>query len=40
MDEQGFYLSELHVYLAELFIDAAILANPGDATLRALKQFI
>ena len=39
-NKQGFYLSELHEQLAIIFIDAAIAANPSDATLQTLKNHI
>ena len=39
-NKQGFYLSELHEQLATIFIDAAIAANPSDATLLTLKNNI
>ena len=39
-NKQGFYLSELHDQLATIFIDAAIAANPKDATLLTLKNHI
>lgn len=39
-NKQGFYLSELHDQLATIFIDAAIAANPTDATLVTLKSHI
>lgn len=39
-NKQGFYLSELHEQLAIIFIDAAIAANPSDATLLTLKNHI
>lgn len=39
-NKQGFYLSELHDQLATIFIDAAIAANPADATLVTLKSHI
>ena len=39
-NKQGFYLSELHEQLATIFIDAAIAANPTDATLLTLKKHI
>ena len=39
-NKQGFYLSELHEKLATIFIDAAIAANPSDATLLTLKNHI
>lgn len=39
-NKQGFYLSELGEQLATIFIDAAIAANPTDATLLTLKNNI
>lgn len=39
-NKQGFYLSELHEHLATIFIDAAIAANVGDATLLTIKNNI
>lgn len=39
-NKQGFYLSELHDQLATIFIDAAIAANPTDATLVTFKSHI
>ena len=39
-NKQGFYLSELREKLAEIFIDAAIKANPGDQYLLDIQKEI